>query len=154
MEPDVPVEPIPEIHKLGAILAAAGAYLLFYRAQHLPASAPAFDRPVCLLLACILLAYAWAALMAMLARSMEWTPKTCRMAGYPLLLAVGALGILVGPPYKLFDTGEWLILAELTGRLCRRIAFPELGWSGKDPEHPPMSIDPRLHSRPDALAKR
>lgn len=153
MGPDVPVEPIPEIHKLGAVLAAVGAYLLFYRSRNLPATAPEFDRPICLVLACVLLAYAWAALMAILARRMQWSPKTCRFAGYPLL-AMAAVGIMAGHNDKLFDFGQWMLLAEATGRLCRRIAFPELGWSGKDADHPPVSIDPRLHSRPDALAKR
>jgi hypothetical protein len=153
MEYDAPVEPISEIHRFGAVLASVGAYLLFYRAKTLPASAPSFDRPLCLLLAGLLIAYAWAAFVAILARSRGWSPKTCRMAGYPMLGLAGLLNV-ASPGGKVLDTGGWFLVAELTGRFCRRIAFPELGWSGKDPEHPPLSIDPRLHSRPDALAKR
>jgi hypothetical protein len=154
MEYDAPPEPVSEKHRIGALLAALGSYLLFYRAQTLPAAAHSLDRPLCLLLACALFAYAWGVLMAMLARRMGWSPKTCHLVGYPLL-ALAALGRLSGPHGKdIFDTGGLLILAELTGRLCRFVAYPELGWSGKAPQDPPLSIDPRLHSQPDALAKR
>jgi hypothetical protein len=154
MEHDAPVEPISDMHRFGAALAGLGSFLLFRRALALPVAPHSLDRPTCLLLAFILFAYAWAVLMAMLARHWEWTPQTCHLAGYPLL-ALALYGVVGGPHAGIVrDTGGWLIMADFAGRLCRRIAFPELGWSGKAPAHPPLSIDPRLHPRPDAFNGR
>jgi hypothetical protein len=138
------MEPIPEKHQIGAVLAGLGSFLMFRRALALPpASAHSFDRLICVLLACALAAYAWAVLMAMLARRLEWSPQRCRAAGYPLLI-LGMLAHSVEPQAKaVLDIGGLVLMAEFAGRLCRRLAFPELGWSGKDPEQPPLSINPR-----------
>jgi hypothetical protein len=154
MEYGAPREPISETHQIGALLAGLGAFLLIRRAMALPSTPRSFDRSICLLLACVLLAYGWAVLMAILARHREWTPQGCHVAGYPLL-ALALYGVVGGPHAAIIrDTGAWLIMADFSGRLCRRIAFPELGWSGKAPKHPPLSIDPRLHTRPDPFDGR
>ncbi len=127
-----PREPISEAHGFGAPLAALGAFLLYRRAMTLPDDgSQTLARTICLLLACALVAYAWAVLVAALARSRGWSPQTCRMAGYPLL-PLAALGFVKGPHGSgLLDFGGWILVAECVGRLCRYIAYPELGW--KDP---------------------
>jgi hypothetical protein len=150
-------DPISGKHQLGAVLAAVGSFLLLRRVWALPPAAPhsagSFDRTVCMLLACGLLAYAWAVLMAVVARRLEWTPQHCRLTGYPLLAL--AIFAAAGPHGKLiFDTGGCFILADLAGRWCRWIAFPELGWSGKDPAPPSLSINPGPPLRPETMSNR
>ncbi|HUP03255.1 MAG TPA: hypothetical protein VMU19_04665 [Bryobacteraceae bacterium] len=93
--------------------------------------AHAISRIICLSLAGALAAYVWAVFVAALARSHDWSPHTCRLAGYPLL-AFAVWGVVAGRPGgAVLDIGTWLLAAECTGRLCRYIAYPELGW--KDP---------------------
>jgi hypothetical protein len=125
-------ESISEVHGLGAPLAALGAFLLYRRAMALPDDGQhSLGRYICLILACALVAYVWAVLVATLARNWDWSPQTCRAAGYALL-ALGGYGLVTRPHGgALFDFGGWMLLAEFTGRLCRYIAYPELGW--KDP---------------------
>lgn len=139
MAPTELKEPIPEGHQIGAVLAALGAFLLFRRALTLPpGGAHAIDRPIYVLLACVLVTYAWGVFMAMLARSRDWTPQTCGKSGYPILV-LGAIAHAAAPQAKaILDIGGLFVLSDLAGRLCRRLAYPALGWWGKDPRHPPL----------------
>jgi hypothetical protein len=147
------MDPISGKHQVGAVLASTGAFLLFRRALALPPTAPhssgSVDRAIYVLLACALLAYAWSVLMAVLARSKQWTPKGCRTSGYPLL-ALGVIAHAAVPQSRaILDMGGLFVLAELSGRLCRYLAYPELGWSGKDPAEPSLSIKLGPSSRPE-----
>ena len=118
-----------------------------------PAQPHSFDRLICVFLACALLTYAWGVLMALVARRRGWTPRGCSLSGLPLW----ALGLfaLVGDPHikVILDVGGLALSSDLAGRWRRRLAFPELGWSGKDPE-PSLSINPWPPSQPDTFGGR
>jgi hypothetical protein len=162
MEHEAPREPIPEKHQIGAVLAGAGWFIAFRRGLALVPSKPqSHDRAIFMvyaLLASVCLAYAWGVLMAVVARHRGWTPRGCRLSGYPLW-ALGAfcsyLGLVgAGHIKAMAEAGGGVLAAELAGRLCRYLAFPELGWSGKEAEEPPLSINPGAPARPGALGSR
>ena len=129
-----PLESISDQHRFGGVLAALGALLTYWRFTALPNDGQhSVDRAICLVMAGALAAYAWAVFVAALARSRGWSPQICRGAGYPLL-ALAAFGV-IGGSRAYFDMGGWLVLGEMTGRVCRYIAFPELGWTDKKKGH-------------------
>jgi len=146
------MDPISGKHQIGAVLAGIGAFLLFRHALASGLTRPnSPDRLVfmgCVLIASVLLGYAWGVPMTFVARAREWTPRGCRAAGYPLW-ALGMLGGLLAvasdPHVKPIADAIWLggCTASLpAARVCRMLVYPELGWSGKAPAEPSLSINP------------
>lgn len=79
---------------------------------------------------------AWGVLAADLARKRQWSARMCRRCGLPqfalgliwTMVRVTRTGPIVYWPMALFTT------AWLAGLICRRLAYPELGWSSPDPQ--------------------
>jgi hypothetical protein len=148
------MEPISGKHRIGAVLAGAGWFIAFRRGLAMAPSRPHSPERLIFVayafLASLLLAYAWGVFMAVMARRGGWTPRGCRLAGYPLVflgLFCSYLGIVGAAHIKAIADASGVVggifASDLAGRFCRRLAFPELGWSGKDPEQPSLSITPR-----------
>lgn len=65
----------------------------------------------------------------------HWSPFRCRLVGLPLLV-IGAFGLI----HLLNDnSNQWLFglmaFSTLAGQVCRKMAYPEVGWMESDPEH-------------------
>ncbi|MBN9657001.1 MAG: hypothetical protein J0H49_02410 [Acidobacteria bacterium] len=75
-------------------------------------------------------------LFGLLALRRHWSPFQARLVGLPLFLC-GAAGLVRDLSFR---PDPWffglMAFSTLAGQMCRRIAYPELGWLESDPPEP------------------
>jgi Na+/melibiose symporter-like transporter len=84
------------------------------------------------------LTFCWAASAAYVARKRDWSPRTCRMAGTPLLVLALIACIADSHFWRVF-----LLVATnnaMVGFLCRKLAYPDVTDEQASAPEPPISL--------------
>jgi hypothetical protein len=76
----------------------------------------------------------WAILFATIARNLNWSPRTCYLVPVVIFMFLGAIQFVIGFSSSAFLWGLFI------GTLCKKLAYPELGWNHADKPDPPLTL--------------
>jgi hypothetical protein len=137
----------PRIRKIGAFAAVMISWWAFYwLISLLPLRHDVLFRIgfVCAV-SCALggLAFFWGVLLSYVARWRKWSPRKCHIAGLSILIPLGILSPLV-PTAHFVVIFDWAAgLALISGRICRKLAHPELTDEQAYAPEPPLTLFPK-----------
>lgn len=89
------------------------------------------------------LVFCWAVSLAYVARKRSWSPKNCYLAGLSIVIVALALSYFADPRVQRLSLALMVFLPNITGYLCRKLAYPELADEEATAPEPPLSLFPK-----------
>jgi hypothetical protein len=87
--------------------------------------------------------FCWGAILAYVARSRKWAPKTCRLAGLTVLLLLAVEFSKVDEARLAALLNTWIFSGLVAGFICQKLTYPDATTDELNAPEPPLSLFPK-----------